>query len=106
MTLYVKRNSVSEYLGNHYFTATGQKGPLSHRNRVRCALRQTPASSVYRKDLIYHPQFKGDHAVRHELQKLVAKIMVSVFEKLFKKQVPIEVDVKICENWGENEGVL
>ena len=28
-------------------------------------------------------------------------IMVSVFGKLFKKQVPIEVDAKICENWGE-----
>ena len=36
---------------------------------------------------------------------LLAKIMVSVFDKLFKKQVPIEVDAKICENWGENEGV-
>jgi hypothetical protein len=31
--------------------------------------------------------------------------MVSVFDKLFKKQVAIEVDAKICENWGENEGV-
>jgi DNA polymerase I-like protein with 3'-5' exonuclease and polymerase domains len=28
-------------------------------------------------------------------------IMVSVFDKLFKKQVPIEVDAKICENWRE-----
>jgi|GEM_PF-6044066 len=26
--MYVKRNSVSEYLGNHYFTATGQKAPF------------------------------------------------------------------------------
>jgi hypothetical protein len=32
--------------------------------------------------------------------------MVSVFDKLFKKQVPIEVDAKICENWGEDEGRL
>jgi hypothetical protein len=32
--------------------------------------------------------------------------MVSVFDKLFKKQVPIEVDAKICENWDENEGSL
>jgi hypothetical protein len=31
--------------------------------------------------------------------------MVSVFDKLFEKQVPIEVDAKICENWGENKGV-
>jgi DNA polymerase-1 len=41
-----------------------------------------------------------------QVKKLLEKIMVSVFEKLFKKQVPIEVDAKICENWGENEGVL
>ena len=31
--------------------------------------------------------------------------MVSVFDKLFKKQVLIEVDANICENLGENEGV-
>ena len=31
--------------------------------------------------------------------------MVGVFDKLFEKQVPIEVDVKIRGNWGENEGV-
>src|ERR1700692_1395142 len=40
-----------------------------------------------------------------QVKKLLAKIMVSVFDKLFKKQVPIEVDAKICENWGENEGI-
>jgi hypothetical protein len=28
-----------------------------------------------------------------------------MLSKLFKKQVPIEVDAKICENWGEDEGV-
>jgi hypothetical protein len=31
--------------------------------------------------------------------------MVGVFNKLFKKQVPIEVNAKIRKNWGENEGV-
>jgi hypothetical protein len=31
--------------------------------------------------------------------------MVSVFDRLFKKQVPIEVEAKICENWGEIEVV-
>jgi DNA polymerase I len=36
-----------------------------------------------------------------QVKKLLAKIMVSVFDKLFKKQVPIEVDAKICQNWGE-----
>jgi DNA polymerase I-like protein with 3'-5' exonuclease and polymerase domains len=40
-----------------------------------------------------------------QVKKLLSKFMVSVFDKLFQKQVPIEVDVKICENWGENEGV-
>ena len=44
-------------------------------------------------------------AKAEQVKKLLAKIMVSVFEKLFKKQVPIEVDAKICEHWGENEGV-
>ncbi|MBV8418257.1 MAG: hypothetical protein JO251_23930 [Verrucomicrobia bacterium] len=44
-------------------------------------------------------------AKAEQVKKLLAKIMVSVFETLFKKQVPIEVDAKICENWGENEGV-
>ena len=40
-------------------------------------------------------------AQAEQVRKLLAKIMVSVFEKLFKKQVPIEVNAKICENWGE-----
>jgi 3'-5' exonuclease len=39
------------------------------------------------------------------LKSFWQKIMVSVFETLFKKQIPIEVDAKTCENWGENEGV-
>jgi hypothetical protein len=42
---------------------------------------------------------------QRQVKKLLAKIMVSVFETLFKKQIPIEVDAKTCENWGENEGV-
>jgi DNA polymerase I len=44
-------------------------------------------------------------AKAEQVKKLLANIMVSVFETLFRKQVPIEVDAKICENWGENEGV-
>ena len=36
-----------------------------------------------------------------QVKKLLSKLMVGVFDKLFKKQVPIEVDAKICENWGE-----
>ena len=44
-------------------------------------------------------------AKAEQVKKLLAEIMVSVFETLFKKQVPIEVDAKICESWGENEGV-
>ena len=48
---------------------------------------------------------EAPEAQAEQVKKLLAKIMVSVFDKLFKKQVPIEVDAKICENWGENEGV-
>jgi DNA polymerase I-like protein with 3'-5' exonuclease and polymerase domains len=47
---------------------------------------------------------EAPEAQAEQVKKLLAKIMVSVFDKLFKKQVPIEVDAKICENWGENEG--
>jgi len=36
-----------------------------------------------------------------QVKKLLSKLMVGVFDKLFKKQVAIEVDAKICENWGE-----
>ena len=48
---------------------------------------------------------EAPEAQAEQVKKLLTKIMVSVFDKLFKKQVPIEVDAKICENWGENEGV-
>ena len=47
---------------------------------------------------------EAPEAQAEQVKKLLAKIMVSVFDKLFKKQVPIEVDAKICENWGEKEG--
>jgi DNA polymerase I-like protein with 3'-5' exonuclease and polymerase domains len=43
---------------------------------------------------------EAPEAQAEQLKKLLAKIMVSVFDKLFKKQVPIEVDAKICESWG------
>jgi DNA polymerase I len=48
---------------------------------------------------------EAPEAQAEQVKKLVAKIMVSIFDKIFKKQVPIEVDAKICENWGENDGV-
>ena len=48
---------------------------------------------------------EAPEAKAEQVKKLLAKIMVSVFDKLFKKQVPIEVDAKICESWGENEDV-
>jgi DNA polymerase I len=48
---------------------------------------------------------EAPEAQAEQVRKLLAKIMVSVFDKLFKKQVLIEVDAKICENLGENEGV-
>ena len=44
-------------------------------------------------------------AIAEQVQELLAKIMVSVFDKLFKTQVPIEVGAKICQNWVRNEGV-
>jgi len=44
---------------------------------------------------------EAPEAQAEQVKKLLAKIMVSVFDKLFKKQVPSEVDAKICENWGE-----
>ncbi len=56
---------------------------------------------VHDEIIVEAPEAKAEH-----LKKLLAKIMVSVFEKPFKKQVPIKVDAKICDNWSENEGVL
>jgi DNA polymerase I len=50
--------------------------------------------------IVETPEVKAE-----QVKKLLEEIMVSVFDRLFKKQVPIEVDAKICENWGENEGV-
>jgi DNA polymerase-1 len=46
---------------------------------------------------------EASEAKAEQVKKLLAKIMVNVFDKLFKKQVPIEVEAKICKNWGENE---
>jgi len=55
---------------------------------------------VHDEIIVETPEAKAER-----VKKLLEEIMVSVFDKLFKKQVPIEVDAKICENWGENEGV-
>jgi DNA polymerase I-like protein with 3'-5' exonuclease and polymerase domains len=48
---------------------------------------------------------EASEAKVEQVKKLLIKIMVSVFDNLFKKQVPIAVETKICNNWGENEGV-
>jgi DNA polymerase I len=55
---------------------------------------------VHDEIIVETPEAKAE-----QVKKLLEKIMVSVFDKLFEKQVPIEVDAKICENWGENKGV-
>jgi DNA polymerase-1 len=44
---------------------------------------------------------EAPEAQAEQIKKLLGKIMVSVFDKLFKKRVSIEVDAKICQNWGE-----
>jgi DNA polymerase I-like protein with 3'-5' exonuclease and polymerase domains len=46
--------------------------------------------------IVESPETKAE-----QVKELVEKIMVGVFDKLFQKQVPIEVDAKICQNWGE-----
>ena len=46
---------------------------------------------------------EAPEAQAERVKKLLAKFMVSVFDKLFKEQVPIKVDTKICENLAENE---
>ena len=55
---------------------------------------------VHDEIIVETPEAKAE-----QVKKLLEAIMVSVIDKLFKKQVPIEVDAKICENWGGNEGV-
>jgi len=57
-------------------------------------------AAVQDEIIVEAPEVKAE-----QVKKLLAKIMVIVFDKLFKKQVPIKVDPKICENWGENAGV-
>ena len=47
---------------------------------------------------------EASEAKAEQVKKLVSEIMVGVFDKLFNKQVPIEVDAKICEHWGERMG--
>jgi DNA polymerase I-like protein with 3'-5' exonuclease and polymerase domains len=53
-------------------------------------------ATVYDEIIVETTETKAE-----QVKKLVGKIMVDVFDKLFKKQVPIEVDAKICRNWGE-----
>jgi DNA polymerase I-like protein with 3'-5' exonuclease and polymerase domains len=46
--------------------------------------------------IVETPEVKAEQA-----KELLEKIMFSVFDSLFEKQVPIEVTTKICGNWGE-----
>ena len=50
--------------------------------------------------IVETPEVKAE-----QVKKLLEEIMVNVFDKLFKKQVPIEVGIKIRKNWGEKEDV-
>jgi DNA polymerase I len=40
-----------------------------------------------------------------QVKKILIEIMVSVFDRLFNKQVPIEVNARIRKNWDGNKGV-
>jgi DNA polymerase I-like protein with 3'-5' exonuclease and polymerase domains len=53
--------------------------------------------TTVRDEIIIEPP----EAQAEQIKKLLGKIMVSVFDTLFKKRVSIEVDAKICQNWGE-----
>ena len=55
---------------------------------------------VHDEIIVETPEAKAE-----QVKKLLEEIMVGVFNKLFKKQVPIEVNAKIRKNWDENEGV-
>jgi DNA polymerase I-like protein with 3'-5' exonuclease and polymerase domains len=55
---------------------------------------------VHDEIIVETPEAKAE-----QVKKVLEEIMVGVFNKLFKKQVPIEVNAKIRKNWGENEGV-
>jgi len=71
-----------------------------------CEIRKRLPRSVWIIAIVHDEIIlEAPEAKAEQVKKLLAKIMVSVFYKLFKKPVPIEVDAKICENWGENEGV-
>ena len=43
---------------------------------------------------------EASEAKAEQVKKLLAKIMVSVFDNLFKNQVPIAVETKICNKLG------
>jgi UDP-N-acetylenolpyruvoylglucosamine reductase len=43
---------------------------------------------------------EASEAKAEQVKKLLAKIMVNVFDKLFKKQVPIEVEAKDLRKLG------
>ena len=48
---------------------------------------------------------EASEAKAERVRKILIEIMVSVFDRLFNKLVPIEVNARIRKNWGGNEGV-
>jgi len=66
-----------------------------------CEIRKRLPRSVWIIAIVHDEIIvEAPEAKAEQVKNLLEKIMVSVFDKLFKKQVPIEVDAKICENWG------
>jgi DNA polymerase-1 len=71
-----------------------------------CEIRKRLPRSVWIIAIVHDEIIvEAPKAKAEQVKKLLAKIMVGVFDKLFEKQVRIEVSAKICENWGENEDV-
>jgi DNA polymerase I len=48
---------------------------------------------------------EASEAKAEQVKKILIESMVSVFDRLFNKQVPIEVNARIRKNWGGNVGV-
>jgi DNA polymerase I-like protein with 3'-5' exonuclease and polymerase domains len=43
---------------------------------------------------------EASEAKAERVKKILIKIMVSIFDRLFNKLVPIEVNARIRKNWG------
>jgi len=48
---------------------------------------------------------EASEAKAERVKKILIETMVSAFDRLFNKQVPIEVNAVIRKNWGGNAGV-